>query len=197
LGPSATILSLAVVDFLQGIAIRVRGTGVTSDSHRSPPAARAVQEDPSKAEAGSRVEVRFTDRPGLVEPSALIARLVHLEGLRLAQRLSPTSWRLAEGWQQPLREPAARGDILKQIHAAISGDPARYRIVRDGDAVPTDAVGGRGLFRDASRVRVSPTSSKASSMPSSRRPRAGRTASRSTRAAPRRFVAHGCSHAVR
>jgi len=54
---------------------------------------------------------------------------VHLEGLRLAQRLSPTSWRLAEGWQQPLREPAARGDILKQIHAAISGDPARYLLV--------------------------------------------------------------------
>src|SRR5580658_423810 len=90
----------------------------------------------------SSVEVRFTDRPGLVEPSALIARLVHLEGLRLAERLSPTSWRLAEGWQEPLRELAARGDILQQIHAAISGDPARYRIVRDGDAVPTDAAGG-------------------------------------------------------
>jgi type IV secretory pathway VirD2 relaxase len=89
-----------------------------------------------------RVEVRFTDRPGLVEPSALIARLVHLEGLRLAERLSPTSWRLVEGWQQPLRELASRGDILKQIHAAISGDPARYRIVRDGDAVPIDPAGG-------------------------------------------------------
>jgi hypothetical protein len=67
---------------------------------------------------------------------------VHLEGLRLAERLSPTSWRLAEGWQQPLRDLASRGDILKQIHAAISGDPARYRIVRDGEAVPTDAAGG-------------------------------------------------------
>ena len=90
----------------------------------------------------NRVEVRFADRPGLVDPSALIARLVHLEGLRLAERLSATSWRLAEGWQQPLRELAARGDILKQIHAAISGDPARYRIVRNGEAVPTDAAGG-------------------------------------------------------
>jgi type IV secretory pathway VirD2 relaxase len=90
----------------------------------------------------SRVEVRFADRPGVVDPSVLIARLVHLEGLRLAERLTPTSWRLAEGWQQPLRELASRGDILQQIHAAISGDPARYRIVRDGDAVPTDAAGG-------------------------------------------------------
>jgi type IV secretory pathway VirD2 relaxase len=90
----------------------------------------------------NRVEVRFADRPGPVDPSALIARLVHLEGLRLAERLSPTSWRLAEGWQQPLRDLASRGDILKQIHAAISGDPARYRIVRDGEAVPTDAAGG-------------------------------------------------------
>jgi len=90
----------------------------------------------------NRVEVRFADRPGPVEPSALIARLVHLEGLRLAERLTPTSWRLAEGWQKPLRDLAARGDILKQIHVAISGDPARYRIVREGEPVPTDAAGG-------------------------------------------------------
>jgi type IV secretory pathway VirD2 relaxase len=90
----------------------------------------------------NRVEIRFADRPGFVDPSSLIARLVHLEGLRLAERLSPTSWRLAEGWQQPLRELGARDDILKQIHAAISGDPARYRIVREGDAVPTDPAGG-------------------------------------------------------
>jgi type IV secretory pathway VirD2 relaxase len=90
----------------------------------------------------NRVEVRFADRPGLVAPSALIARLVRLEGLRLAERLSATSWRLAEGWQQPLRELGARDDILKQIHTAISGDPARYRIVREGHPVPTDPSGG-------------------------------------------------------
>jgi type IV secretory pathway VirD2 relaxase len=90
---------------------------------------------------GSEVAVHAGARPGLIDPSTLVARLEHLEGLRLAERVSPTSWRLAEGWQQPLRELGARGDILKQIHAAISGDPARYRIVREGDALPTDAAG--------------------------------------------------------
>ncbi len=90
---------------------------------------------------GSEVAVHAGVRPGLIDLSTLVARLEHLEGLRLAERVSPTSWRLAEGWQQPLRELGARGDILKQIHTAISGDPARYRIVRDGDALPTDAAG--------------------------------------------------------
>jgi YD repeat-containing protein len=90
----------------------------------------------------NRVEVRFADRPGPLAPTALIGRLVHLEGMRLAERISSTSWRLAEGWQQALRELGVRNDILKQIHAAISGDPARYRIVRDGEEVPTDSAGG-------------------------------------------------------
>jgi hypothetical protein len=70
--------------------------------------------------------------------------------MRLAERVSPTSWRLAEGWQQPLRELGARGDILKQIHAAISGDPTRYRIVRPGEALPADPAGGGQV--DSGRV---------------------------------------------
>jgi len=90
---------------------------------------------------GSEVAVHAGGRPGLIDASTLVARLEHLEGLRLAERASPTTWRLADGWQQPLRELGARGDIIKQIHAAISGDPSRYRIVRDGDALPADAAG--------------------------------------------------------
>jgi type IV secretory pathway VirD2 relaxase len=78
-------------------------------------------------------------RSGAIDPSTLVARLVHLEGLRLAERVSPTSWRLSDGWQQPLRELGARGDILKQIHAALPRDPTHYRIVRDGDPVPAEA----------------------------------------------------------
>ncbi|MGH7438309.1 MAG: DUF3363 domain-containing protein [Polyangiaceae bacterium] len=87
----------------------------------------------------NEVAVQAGARPGLVDPSTLVARLQHLEGLRLAERVSPMSWRLSDGWQQPLRELGARGDILKQIHAAISRDPAHYRIVRDGEPVPTEA----------------------------------------------------------
>jgi hypothetical protein len=35
-----------------------------------------------------------------------------------------------------------RRAILKQIHAAIAGDPARYHIVRAGQALPTEPAGG-------------------------------------------------------
>jgi type IV secretory pathway VirD2 relaxase len=89
-----------------------------------------------------RVEVHAATRPGLFDPSMLVARLEHLEAHRLAERLSPTSWRLREGWQDHLREVSSRGDILKQIDAAVAGDRARYRIVREGQALPTDHAGG-------------------------------------------------------
>jgi len=46
------------------------------------------------------------------------------------------------GWQHHLRELGSRGDILKHIHTAISGDPARYRIVRPGQALAADPTGG-------------------------------------------------------
>jgi len=82
-----------------------------------------------------------TSRPGPIDP-ILVARLQHLEGGRLAERVSPTCWKLAEGWQEPLRELGSRGDILKQIHAAVRADPARYHIVGRGQAVPTDPQGG-------------------------------------------------------
>ncbi|MGA7119799.1 MAG: DUF3363 domain-containing protein, partial [Polyangiaceae bacterium] len=85
----------------------------------------------------------------------LIARLAHLEGLRLAERVSGTSWRLVEGWQKRLREHGSRGDILQQIHAAVRGDPSRYDAVRPGEALPpepgmaspvvTGRVAGKGL----------------------------------------------------
>ena len=51
----------------------------------------------------------------------------------------PTSWSLSAGWQGRLRELSSRGDILKQIHDAISGDPAHYQVLRRGNALETDA----------------------------------------------------------
>src|SRR5579862_7180352 len=44
------------------------------------------------------------------------------------------------GWQQTLRELGSRGDIIKQIHAAISGDPARYHVVRAGQPLQPDVA---------------------------------------------------------
>ena len=101
------------------------------------------------------VEVRTGARSGRLDESLLIARLEHLAGLRLVERVSRTSWRLAEGWQKRLRDHGSRGDILQQIHAAVRGDPSRYEAVRPGEALPpepgmaspivTGRVAGKGL----------------------------------------------------
>jgi type IV secretory pathway VirD2 relaxase len=101
------------------------------------------------------VEARTRARSGRIDESLLIARLEHLEGLRLAERVSRNSWRLVEGWQKRLRDHGSRGDILQQIHAAVRGDPSRYDAVRPGQALPpepggaapvvTGRVAGKGL----------------------------------------------------
>jgi type IV secretory pathway VirD2 relaxase len=113
---------------------RTRAREVTQDRFTS------LDREIERRASGNQVDV--TSQPGPIDPCMLVARLKHLEGVRLAERVSPTSWKLAEGWQQPLRELGSRGDILKQIHAAVSADPARYHIVGRGQAVPTDPAGG-------------------------------------------------------
>lgn len=72
--------------------------------------------------------------------SVLVARLEHLEHLGLAHRGQANAWTLATGWQERLRDLGSRGDILKQIHAAMAGDPSRYRVVRPGEALPAAAT---------------------------------------------------------
>ena len=87
-----------------------------------------------------RVEVRGADsgRRDRAPPELLLARLEHLERLRLAERISGTSWSLAPKWQEQLRELGMRGDILHQMHQALRGDPARYRML-----LPGQEPGGR------------------------------------------------------
>jgi hypothetical protein len=70
----------------------------------------------------NQVEVHSGQRRGFINPSTLTARLEHLEGLRLAERLSPTSWRLTEDWQKPLRaeltEEQARRVVFRRMWGA-------------------------------------------------------------------------------
>jgi YD repeat-containing protein len=82
---------------------------------------------------------------GGADAAMLIARLEHLEGLRLAERQSRTTWSLAEGWRERLRRLGERGDILQQIHAAVGGDSSRYHVVPRGEPVPTDHAGGSSV----------------------------------------------------
>jgi hypothetical protein len=69
-----------------------------------------------------------------IDDGIVIARLEYLVDLRLAERSGPVSWRLAPGWQAELRELGTHGDIIKEMHRALSGDPSRYRIVSPGGA---------------------------------------------------------------
>jgi len=99
----------------------------------------------------NRVEARSRSRR--IDESTLVARLEYLRALRLAERVGPTAWTLMPGWQDELRELGSRGDIIKQIHRAVSGDPNRYRIVRPGQplepdtpqAIVTGRVASKGL----------------------------------------------------
>src|SRR5205085_2656968 len=70
----------------------------------------------------------------------LVARLEQLEHMGLATRTSPASWELTQSWQAQLRDLGIRGDIVKQIHVAMSGDPSRYRIVRPGQSLGSEGV---------------------------------------------------------
>jgi type IV secretory pathway VirD2 relaxase len=136
----------------QELATEELGPRLAIDVHRAQ--AREISQDrvtsldrelERRAHDG-RVEARWHARAGRIDESTLLARLEHLEGLRLADRCGPTSWNLVPGWQDELRELGARGDVLKQIHKAIVCDPVHYRVVRQGEPLDADR-GAEGKVR--------------------------------------------------
>ena len=60
--------------------------------------------------------------------SHAIGRLDVLEKLQLVERVSPTSWRFEDGWQETLKDLGERGDIIKRMHHALEGRAADHRI---------------------------------------------------------------------
>jgi hypothetical protein len=114
--------------------LRVRAKEVTQERFTS------LDRELERRAAENLVEARSNGRVGRIDESTLVARLEHLESLRLAERRGPASWALTPGWQDQLRELGTRGDVLKQIHRAMSGDPARYRIVRPGESLDADGA---------------------------------------------------------
>ena len=104
--------------------------------HVARPRARARR---ARAPGGCPVAGRAAHGP---ERALLVRRLEHLENLGLAEKVAPSGWVLAEGWHTHLRDLGQRGDILKQMHRVMSGaDPARFHVVRPGQALP-DGHGG-------------------------------------------------------
>jgi type IV secretory pathway VirD2 relaxase len=93
--------------------------------------------------SGERLHVRSPQPSRAIDDSTLIGRLEHLGQMRLAERVSPNEWVLAQGWQEALRQLGSQGDILKQMHAAVSvRDPVRYHVVRAGHVLQPDASEG-------------------------------------------------------
>jgi len=94
---------------------------------------------------GDRIDVRTPKPRTRVDPSILLSRLEHLEVMGLAERLSPSTWSLQEGWQKELRGLGTRGDILKQIHDVVRGDSSFYRVVSAGEPLLAAAREGQHL----------------------------------------------------
>ncbi len=105
-----------------------------------------------------------------------IARLDILERLHLAERVSSTSWRLEDGWQDTLQRLGDRGGIIKRMHGALRRTQAAYRIFDTTSPTPIEGVvRHKGLHdeqtgapfvivetarRDAHYVRVDPANSE-------------------------------------
>ncbi len=87
------------------------------------------------------VNVSSAHSRGRIDEAMLLGRLAQLQKMGLAVRASPVEWQLTAGWQDTLRALGTRGDILKQMHAAIRGDPGRWHAVGPGQPLP-DGYGG-------------------------------------------------------
>jgi type IV secretory pathway VirD2 relaxase len=113
------------------------------------------QELERRAEEGrvARADLEKPGRTGHPAPP-LVARLEHLEELRLAERVAPGTWTLMAGWKDRLRELGERQDIQKQMHAAVNGDPARYRQVRPGQPLDPEAPPDRAGAPALGRIRA-------------------------------------------
>ncbi len=103
----------------------------------------SLDRDLGRAVVDRRVDVTdIAPRPGAPERDVLVRRLERLRDLGLAHRSANGAWGLAERWDAELRSRGERGDILKQMHRAMSGvDPERLHVLRPGQGLP-DGRGG-------------------------------------------------------
>ena len=68
-------------------------------------------------------------------------RVAVLEALRLAERSQRGGWRLKSGWEWALRRAGERGDVIKQMHRAMTEvEPSRFVVC--GASVPTNPIEG-------------------------------------------------------
>jgi type IV secretory pathway VirD2 relaxase len=92
--------------------------------------------------------VSLRDQPSapwaLAQRTRLVARLGTLEKLGLAQRRRGAEWVMAGEWDRTLKAMGEQDDIIRRMHAAVSGDTSRYRIYGQ----PADQQPVEGIVRD-------------------------------------------------
>ena len=75
--------------------------------------------------------------------SLQLSRLKHLEGLKLATREGAIHWRIADGWQDKLRELGRRGDIIRSLSRAAGRDASEEAAAFDPASETQKPVLGR------------------------------------------------------
>ncbi|MCK5750211.1 MAG: DUF3363 domain-containing protein [Oricola sp.] len=78
---------------------------------------------------------------GQFERGLRLRRLKFLESLGLAVKENAVKWRLANGWEEILRERAIERDIIRSIAAAAGKEIAAGEIAIYGEGAPTKVIG--------------------------------------------------------
>jgi type IV secretory pathway VirD2 relaxase len=100
-------------------------------------------------ETGGLIDLRPATGDDRQMHGLLIGRAAKLEAMGLAEQQAPGLWSLATGAETTLREVAARGDIIKTMHRALSRSGGRFdpSALALHEGVPERAIIGRLVER--------------------------------------------------
>lgn len=81
------------------------------------------------------------------EVRVCVARLQVLETMELARQERPGAWKLADGWQEILRQMGERNDITSRLWGIVGDRALRQRVIDGKDPTPPfdGVVAGKGL----------------------------------------------------
>jgi type IV secretory pathway VirD2 relaxase len=99
------------------------------------------------ADAGGRVAIgKLLAEPG-AEGRVCVARLEVLETMQLARQERTGTWKLADGWQEILRQMGERNDITERLWRIVGDRALRQRVIDGRDPTPPfdGFVAGKGL----------------------------------------------------
>ena len=99
------------------------------------------------ADPGGRLTIgKLLAEPG-PEGRVCVARLQVLETMQLARQERTGTWKLADGWQEILRQMGERNDITERLWRLVGDRALRQRVIDGRDPTPPfdGVVAGKGL----------------------------------------------------